>query len=169
MNKEFRFKIEESEMMEYYQYVFAMLPKNKTRVVWIRGSIPVLLAFTIWYFRVYHLIWLDVIAVIVSLVWMIYLSSKLWSRFILGQVKNWFKQNIKTAKFPQVHVSFGECIKVDGKEIPYSSLRQVMPLKHVLIFGYGENEVFLIPNRVIGDNDAMEEFSAMLAEKKNAK
>ena len=166
MKYNFKFKIDEAEMMEYYQYVFALTPKNKTRVVWIKGSIPVLLAFTLWYFRIYHILWLDAAALIISLVWLFYLSNKLWSKFIEGQVKNWFKQNVKSAQFSEVQVKFEEEIMVNGKKLPYTALNRVLPLKHILVFFYGENELFIIPNRVIGDNEAMKEFSDMLKMKK---
>ena len=90
MNRDYRFKIEESEMMEYYEYVFALTPKNKTRVVWIKGSIPVLIAFTLYFFHLYTNLWLDALGVVLGLIWIFLLSGKLYTKYIKGQVKAWF-------------------------------------------------------------------------------
>jgi len=168
MNREYHFKIEESEMMEYYRYVFALTPKNKTRVVWIKASIPVLLGFTLWYFRIYRLLWVDIAAIIVGLVWMFYLSGKLWNRFIEGQVKNWFEKNVKTASFSDVCVKFNDNIEINKEKIPYSKLNRVLPLKHILVFFYDDNKIFIIPNRIIGNENAMLEFSELLKSKMNS-
>lgn len=167
MNRNYKFRINKSEMFEYYEYTFALMPKNKTRVVWIKGSIPVLIGFTLYYFHLYKHIWVDVLAVILSLIWLFVLSNKLWARFIKGQVKVWFEKNAPKASFPEVHIQFKESIKVDDQVIPYQMINQVLPLKHILIFYYGNQNVFIIPNRVIGDEAELKKFSDELKNAKN--
>ena len=135
MNREYCFKIEESEMMEYYRYVFALTPKNKTRVVWIKASIPILLGFTVWYER---------------------------------QVKNWFQKNVKSTSFSNICVKFNEIIEVDKEKIPYSKLNRVLALKHILVFFYNDNQIFIIPNRIIGDDEQMLQLSELLKKKKQS-
>lgn len=151
--------------MEYYRYLFALTPKNKTRVIWIKAIIPVLLAFTVYYFNLYSVIWVDCTAVAAGLAWMFFLSNKLWDHFIAGQVKNWFKKNVRSTQYSVVHVCFDKEIDIDGKKLSYAQLGRILPLKHVLLFFHGQNEIFLIPNRVIEEKPGMKKFSEFLAEK----
>ena len=83
MKYNYSFKINEMELMEYYQYIFALNPKNKTRIIWIKISIPVLIGFTLYFFRLYTNIWFDILAVVVSLLWLFVLSNKLWNSYII--------------------------------------------------------------------------------------
>ena len=164
MKYNYSFKINEAELMEYYQYIFALNPKNKTRIIWIKICIPALIAFTLYFFKMYTIIWLDILAVVVSLLWIFVLSNKLWNRYISQQVDRWFKQNITSASYSQVNVNFEKEINVNGKIIEYSKLKNILPLKHVLVFFYEPNEIFIIPTRVIGNEDKIKTFTEMLSE-----
>lgn len=167
MKYNYSYKINEMELMEYYQYIFAFNPKNKTRAIWIKISIPVLIGFTLYFFKVYTNILLDILAVVVSLFWIFFLSNKLWNRYISQQVDRWFKQNISSSSYTQVNVNFENEINVNGKVIEYSQLKNILPLKHVLIFFYEPNEIFIMPTRVIGDEDKIKGFTEMLSEQIN--
>ena len=169
MNREVRFTLEEAEMLEYYAYVFAMTPQNKARAIWLKGSIPLLIALTLYFFHLYSVVWVDVLALTLSLVWLFVLSGKLYSRSIAAQTAAWFSKNVKTASFSEVSVSFKEEIMVDKKRFAYSELRRVVPLRHVLVFYCGNNEVFLIPKRVIGDEAQMSVFSQELIRAKKGR
>lgn len=164
MKYNYSFKINEMELMEYYQYIFALNPKNKTRVIWIKICIPALIGFTLYFFKAYTNIWLDVLAVVASLLWIFFLSSKLWNRYISQQVNRWFKDNISSSSYTQVHVNFEKEINVNGKVIEYSKLKNILPLKHILVFFYEPNEIFIVPTRVIGDEEKIKTFTEMLSE-----
>ena len=41
--------------------------------------------------------------------------------------------------------------EINKEKIPYSKLNRVLPLKHILVFFYDDNKIFIIPNRIIGD------------------
>lgn len=164
MKYNYSFKINEMELMEYYQYIFALNPKNKTRIIWIKISIPVLIGFTLYFFRLYTNIWFDILAVVVSLLWLFVLSNKLWNSYISQQVDRWFKQNITSASYTQVNVNFENDININGKIVEYSKLKNILPLKHVLVFFYEPNEIFIVPTRVIGNEEKIKEFTEMLSE-----
>lgn len=167
MKYNYSFKINEMELMEYYQYIFALNPKNKTRVIWIKICIPALIGFTLYFFKMYTNLYLDILAVVLSFIWIFFLSNKLWNRYISQQVDRWFKQNITSSSYTQVKINFENEIKIDGKVIEYSKLKNILPLKHILVFFYEPNEIFIMPTRVIGDEDKIKEFTVMLSEQIN--
>ena len=164
MKYNYSFKLNEAELKEYYQYIFALNPKNKTRIIWIKICIPVLIGFTLYFFKAYKNIWFDILAVVVSLLWLFVLSSKLWNRFITQQVERWFNQNITNTSYTKVNVNFEKAINVNGKIIDYSMLKNILPLKHVLVFFYELNEIFIMPTRIIGNEDEIKIFTEMLSE-----
>ncbi len=162
MEFDYRFTITEEEMYEYYQYIFALNPKNKRRAIWIKLSIPVLALLTVFLFRLYKYTWVVIVMCFLIVVWWVVLSGKLYSGFVNGQVQKWFTKNVNSTSFSEVHVQFEDNIIVDDKKIDYANLNTITPLKHILIFSYGENEMFIIPNRAVGEEADMEKLSKFI-------
>lgn len=166
MKFNYHFKINEEEMFEYYQYIFALTPKNKTRAIWFKLAIPILLVLSAWYFKWFKYVFVTIAVIVISFLWIMIISKRLWSAIIYKQVYVWINQNINKTAFSEVTVKFKDEIEVNGKKVSYHDLNQVLPLKQVMIFFYESNNIFLIPNRIIGDEDKMKELRDEIARRK---
>ena len=43
-------------------------------------------------------------------------------------------------------------------------MKNILPLKHVLVFFYEPNEIFIMPTRIIGNEEEIKKFTEMLSE-----
>lgn len=161
-----RFTINEDEILEMYGYMFAMMPKNQKRMLWLKGSIPLLVVFTLFYFRAQVALWWIVSGILAVLIWLKIFSRKIWDRFIMHQVQQWYKKNNGMMKTKEVQFIFSDSIKIDQRAISYAEIRQIIPLKHILIFIISEQDLFVLPTRVFASEKEMKEFSKMLKEKR---
>lgn len=168
MKYNFTFKLKKEEIFEYYSYIFAMYPKNKNRLSWVRISIPALLLFTVLFFKIYDNIVIDAVFILLSIYWMFKLSSKLWTRVIASQVANWYKDNMSSLKMTEVKAKFADKIVINDMEIDYQQINSILPLKSVLLFYYDKDQMFVIPTRVVGDLEDLEGFSEFLKSKCDA-
>lgn len=167
MNFQFRFTLNEEELLEYMHYLFALNPKNKRRCLWIKVSVPALLVFPLFYFRLFKQ-WLILGAVLViSAFWLFLISKRLWELVLNRQVISWFKDYQKNATYSEVQVQFNDLkIIVNECNIYYEELLNVVPLRHVILFFYRPKQVFMMPQRVFDSEERLREFSTQLAQKR---
>lgn len=161
-----QFTINETEILETYGYLFALMPKNQKRMLWIQGSIPLFVLFSLFYFRTnIHIGWIG-FGVLIVFLWLGFFSRKIWNRFIMHQVQLWYKKNSEILQMTEVHFQFDNQIQIDQRSLDYSEIRQIIPLKHVLIFIIGDQDLFILPLRLFDSDQKIKEFSEMLKEKR---
>lgn len=153
MEYKYRFRLTEEDYLQYLRFMVSTSSRNKSKGWWLRGAVPALLLFTVYYFRLHKLIWLDVTAVILSVIWVFVISDKIYAAFLYRRVNSNFVKKLNVG-FKDVSVDFNDRrISVDGREISYDQIFKVLPMKDILIFFYGQDQLFIIPNRAIGESE----------------
>lgn len=167
MNFQFRYTLNEEELLEYMHYLFVLNPKNKRRCLWIKVSVPALLVFTLFYFQFFNQ-WLFLgSALLISVFWLFLISKKLWHRVLNRHVRNWFKGYQKNAAYSEVLVQFTDLkIIINDCNNYYEELLNIIPLRHVILFFHRPKQVFMIPQRVFDSEERLKEFSTLLAQKR---
>ena len=157
--KEYKYKYElsEDEIVEYYRYIINRLPKNQRLLVWIRFCIPLLAIFTIIFFKLWPNIIADGVAIIVIFFWITIGSELVWRQLMNLRVDKSFLGSLNVKEFKVLNVSFKEKININGKSIQYNQIANINPLKKSIVFFLESNEVFIIPLRVIGDDENIKE------------
>ena len=167
MNESFIFTLNEEELLEYMKYIFALNSKNKKRCIWIRISIPAFLLFTLFYFKLYNHILIVLFFGMISVVWFFIISTKIWNKYLNNQLGKWYSKYSDKSVYSRVWVNFNDKnIIVNDIEINYNDLYSIVPLKHVLLFFYSKNNVFMVPLRSIGDDEKIKTFSLNLNNKR---
>lgn len=158
-NTQYSFRLTEDEVLEYYRYNFSAAPQNKKRRYWLMISIPGLLLVSLLFFQWYHSVWIDVAAGVFAVFWIVFLSGRVFHRFITRTINHNFLQRLNVKDYPVVHVKVGDQkISVDDKTIDYASIRDLVPLSRSLVVKYDDNKAFIIPLRVIGDTEQVQQF-----------
>ncbi|MBR0385590.1 MAG: YcxB family protein [Erysipelotrichaceae bacterium] len=173
MKYDYKFKLSEQDYLQYMRYMISTSSSNKKKALWMRLSLPALMGFSIYFFRLHTKVWIIILAVVLSLIWVFAISDRIWKHFLFRKINENFIRSLDIKQYTQVHVVFDEkCVKVDKKEIPYEDIFRVLPLTDILVVFHSFKESFVIPNRVIGNQDAIGELMAfidrMIIEKRNA-
>lgn len=164
----YNYELSEDEVIEYYQYIVKSLPRNLRLKLWIRISIPLLAIFTLIFFKLWPEILYDGIAAIVIFLWLTIGGEWIWRQLIMLRVDKDFLKGLNITAFKKINLSFKDTIIIDGHSISYQQLKDIFPLKKSLIFFYNEAEAFILPLRVIGEEEQIKELYRAVLLKKEA-
>lgn len=166
MSYNYEYKLTEEEYLEYLRYLVSFTKGTKIRNLWLRFSVPLLVIMTLYYFRQYLVSWYLVIGISISLIWFFNISTKIINNFLYKKIDKNFAQNFKVKDFKPVNVTINEdSIILDRKKIEYSLIHNIAPLNSSLAIFYDYDKAFIIPNRIIKENDQLSEVVEFIEEK----
>lgn len=166
-NFNYNFKLTEEEYLEYLRYVVSFTKGSKIRNLWLRFSIPLLVVLTLFYFREYLTYFYIMIGMAIALFWFFNFSSKIINSFLHKKIDRSFKANFKIKEFSTVNTLINDdCIILDKKKIDYPSISNLMTLTSSLAIFYDFDKAFIIPYRVIGDKDKLNELVSYIDDKR---
>ena len=157
MQKEWPFTLEAAELAEAYQFMASLLPRNKRRRLALLLCVPALTLFTVFYFHWngQPAAWLAAIGL--CGLWIGKVSGWLWTIYLHNQVSSLLQQ-LPEVHYTPVTASFGEVIKIGELSLTAADLQSIVPLKHTLLFFHHQDQMFIVPNRVIGSGDEIRTF-----------
>ena len=79
MDKSITFTLQDVELAEAYQFLASLLPRNKTRYLAIKLSIPILALFTLIYFHGASTLLGWILILGLSVLWILKISRWLWT------------------------------------------------------------------------------------------
>ena len=157
MQKEWTFTLEEAELAEAYQFMASLLPRNKRRRLAILLCVPVLTLFTVFYFHWNGQPAAWVAAIGLCGLWIGKVSGWLWTIYLHNQVSS-LLQKLPEVHYTPITASFGEQMKIGDLSLAAADLQTVAPLKHTLLFFHHQDQMFIVPTRVIGNSDEIKAF-----------
>lgn len=157
MRKEWTFTLEAAELAEAYQFMASLLPRNKRRRLALLLCVPALTLFTVFYFHWNGQPAAWVAAIGLCGLWIGKVSGWLWTIYLHNQVSSLLQQ-LPDVHYTPVTASFGEVIKIGELSLTAADLQSIVPLKHALLFFHHQDQMFIVPNRVIGSGDEIKTF-----------
>lgn len=155
------FTLNESEVLEYYYYLFVNLKHNKWSRLFIRFSIPALAFMTILFFHLPISYWTIGIFLSITIIWYKYIGRNIANALVNKQASKWYEKNKEQIALNKVNVIFdnkNSICEVDSIKIPYSHIRQMVWWKTLVLVFYNQNNLFVIPDRVLGEKHEAEKW-----------
>ncbi len=153
MEFSYKYTLNEDDYLQYLRFMVSTQKGNKIKVWWIRLALPLLLLFTIYYFNLYKMIGIDILALLLSCIWIFVVADKIYGNFLFKRVNKNFVKNLNLS-YKEIKVCFNDDgISIDGRKIDYENMFKIVPLTGVLLFFHNKTEVFIIPNRIIGEEN----------------
>lgn len=155
------FTLYETEVLEYYFYLFFNLKHNKWNHLFIRFSIPALIFMTIMFFHLPITYWTIGIFLCITFLWYKYIGENITKALIDKQVCKWHEKNKEQIVLKEVNVIFDNkksICYVDSLKIPYSNIKQVVWWKSLVLVFYNQNDLFVIPERILGNKQDAEKW-----------
>lgn len=158
MNRSLTFTLQDTELTEAYQFLASLLPRNKTRYLAIKLSIPILALFTLIYFHGASTLLGWILTLGLSVLWILKISRWLWTIYLHNQVSGLFKETLANARYIPVTAVFSDDIQIAGQTLTYSDIQRIVPLAHTLLFFHAPHQMFILPLRVLGEAQEVEAF-----------
>lgn len=158
MDRSLTFTLQDSELSEAYQFLASLLPRNKMRHLAIVLSVPVLAFFTLIYFHGASTLFGWILALGLSVLWILKISRWLWTIYLHNQVSGLFKETLANAQYTPVTAVFSEDIRIAEQTLTYADIQRIVPLAHTLLFFYSPHQMFIMPLRILGDAQQIEAF-----------
>lgn len=147
--KEFKFKFNEDEVIDYYTYMLSSQTSNRLKQVFFIFSVPLLLLLSYYFFKLNNMI-VKIIFIIVAIVWAMIIGPRFWKSYTKINIgKNFLKKNNIT-KFEEVDVKVADTYMiVNNKKYEMNDKIKIVKTGLVTIFFFPGQPV-AIPNRCLG-------------------
>ncbi|MDO4378457.1 MAG: hypothetical protein Q4C64_04805 [Erysipelotrichia bacterium] len=147
---EYKYQLQEDEILEYYRYSIKHMPTVKKQFLWIDFSIPVLIALALFVFKIYIYLWVDIVAIALIFLWFAIGRSLVKMQFLYLRVDKEFLNKLNIDYHKEVKVCFADSLYVNNQKISYKQLKEIVPLKKNILIAYNENGLLILPLRIIG-------------------
>lgn len=148
----YQYKINKDELIEYYQFMIKRTKSFRRIAFWIKLSIPILIVATLLIFKLYPIFYVDVAAAAIFFLWITIGSQWVIRQFLYLRVGDDFLKEIKVKKFEEVELVFADDVFLNGEKISMKDIN-IIPLTKNLLFTYHENSAFILPLRVLENNE----------------
>lgn len=150
---EYKYQLQEDEILEYFRYAVRYIPSVKRQFLWIDLSVPILIVIALIVFSIYQYLWVDIVAITLVFLWYSIGRSFVKLQFLHLRVDKDFLNKLKIKMEKNIQVIFSNNISLNGTNIEYKDLGQIIPLKNNILFFFKEKELLILPIRVIGSNE----------------
>lgn len=146
--KEFKFKFNEEEVIDYYTYLLSSSFSNRLKQFFFIFSIPFLLLFTYLFFKLNNVI-INILFIIIAVLWIMIIGPRFWKSYTRINIgKNFLKKNNIT-KFEEVNVKVDDAyMVVNNKRYDIDKSVKIVKTNLVTIFFFDKQPV-AIPNRFL--------------------
>lgn len=146
--KEFSFKFNEDEVIDYYTYMLSSSTSNRLKQFFFIFSIPLLLLLSYLFFKLNNIV-IKIIFIILSVVWALVIAPRFWKSYTRINIgKNFLKKNNIT-KFEEVKVKVSDTyMVVNDKKYEINDKIKIVKTGLVTIFFFPGQPV-AIPNRYL--------------------
>lgn len=149
MNQTFAFTLTKEDYLQYLRLQCSTMKGWRGYRFWIGTSLPALFLCTLLITQEYRHIEWDIIALMISLLWLFYGAPAIWNVFLRHRI------NIATLKamhiqgFSPVRITFSEEeILCDQDRIAYTEISAILPFRKLLVLTYQNGKAILLPHRL---------------------
>ncbi len=162
MNREFTFKLETEEYLEYLRFQMANGKANRGKRLWIATSLPAVIACTIIFLRLFtDVLWMCAATAMV-VVWVAVLAPQIWQSFVRRRIGLETLEKMNIRGFSQVTLQFEEhgviCREKTKRSIPYREIQTLFCTPSTLVFVCGGGAALLVPLRLFDGKEELKQF-----------
>jgi len=158
----YEYTLTKEDYIQYMRYVASNTKSGGNLRLFIIVSVPVLLAFTCYYFRA-SITWGHVLgAVVACAYWVFRAAPAIWKMQIDKRINGSLVSRSGISSFSKVDLRLDDReITIDGVSIPYQSVAKVIVLTDVIAVFHGKG-AFIVPRRCFADAGAQQDFLTFL-------
>ncbi len=161
MEKTFCFTLREEEYQEYLVYEIIRSGKMRGSRWFLLTSVPALLVTGVLVLKIQHMFFITSVLAL-AVLWILYGAKAVWGNYLNRKVRRYYWPKLKVREFAEIRCHFQEkTVLVEepsGKrEVPYSQIRTMIPLKNMFAFYY-PGGTLLLPYREFEKEEDMKAF-----------
>lgn len=161
MEKTFCFTLQKEEYLEYLVYEISRSGKMRGSRWFLLTSVPALLVTGVLVLKIRHMLFITSVLAL-AVLWVLYGAKAVWGNYLRRKAERYYWPKLNIREFAQIRCHFGEnkiTVEEPGgkRNISYSGIRLLAPLKHIFAFYYPEGTL-LLPYRVFEQEEEIKAF-----------